>query len=137
MTSVSTTQTIIDTEYVTLKCYPEHKLARHEFHKFIHGEEFRNVLRTGLDIIKQYGITKWLSDDRNNSALPTEDLHWSMEYWLPHAFNLGWRYWAIIMPDKIAGQLSMNRLLKMVIDKGMVIQVFEDADEAMQWLESV
>ncbi len=137
MSSVATAQVIVDTEYATLWYYAKHKIVRHEFHKFIHGQEFRNVLEKGVDLLKQHGAKKWLSDDRKNSALPTEDLVWSTQEWFPQAFDAGWRYWAIIMPDKVAGQMNMNRILKQNIERGLVIQVFEDTDEAMRWLESV
>ena len=129
--------TILDTEYATLWFYPESKIVRHVFHKFIYGEEFRQVLERGLEIFKQHGAQKWLSDDRNNSALPTADLMWGLDEWSPRVFELGWKYWAIVMPDKVAGQMNMNRIMKRYIDQGLTIQVFENADEALTWLESV
>jgi hypothetical protein len=136
MTSVATVQTIIDTDYATLWYYSEHKIVRHQFHKFIYGQEFRNVLEQGLVTFKQHGAQKWLSDDRKNSTLTSEDLKWSTQDWLPRAVGAGWKYWGIIMPDKIAGQLNMNRIVKENL-LSLVIQVFDDPEEAMRWLESV
>ena len=129
--------TIIDTEYATLWFYPETKIVRHTFHKFIYGAEFRNILLKGLEIFREHGAHKWLSDDRNNSALPTEDLTWALNDWSPLVFQAGWKYWAIVMPDKVAGQLNMNRIMKRYIDQGLTIHVFDDPDEALKWLESV
>ena len=129
--------TIIDTEYATLWYYPESKIVRHEFHKFIYGEEFRAIVNRGLEICQQNKAVKWLSDDRKNSALPTDDLHWAMEDWSPRLFEIGWKYWAIVMPDKVAGQMNMNRFMKTYIDRGLNVQVFSDPDEALKWLETV
>ena len=129
--------TILDTEYATLWYYPEKKIVHHVFHKFIYGQEFRNVLEKGLETFQQYGAQKWLSDDRKNSALPTEDLEWGMGNWFPRVFGSGWEYWAVVMPDKIAGQMNMDRIMKNYIDQGLVVQVFDDPDEALNWLESV
>ncbi|MBX3083143.1 MAG: hypothetical protein KF716_16040 [Anaerolineae bacterium] len=137
MTTVASPQTVIDTDYATLTYFPKHKIVRHVFHKFIYGQEFRNVLEKGVELLKQHKARKWLSDDRLNSALPSEDLQWSTMEWFPRAFEAGWRYWAIIMPDKVAGQMNMNRIMKQNIERGLVIQVFEDPEEAMKWLESV
>jgi hypothetical protein len=139
MTTVATTkmQTILDTEYATVWYYPKSKIVRHQFHKFIHGQAFRDVLEKGLEVFNKHGAQKWLSDDRKNSALPSEDLIWSTTEWSPRAMAGGWKYWAIIMPDKVAGQMNMNRILKQYIDSGLVVQVFEDPEEAMRWLESV
>ena len=126
--------TVIDTDYATVWYHTEPKIVHHAFKRFIYGPEFRNVLNTGLDIFKQHGAQKWLSDDRNNSALPTDDLMWGLDEWAPQVFDAGWKYWAIVMPDKVAGQLTMNRIMKRYIDQGLTIQVFSDSDEALKWL---
>src|SRR5215475_4695951 len=126
--------TVLDNDYVTLWFYPETKIMHHKFHKFIYGPEFRNVMTSGLEVFKKNGAQKWLSDDRANSALPTEDLMWGLDEWAPQVFEAGWKYWAIVMPDKLAGQLNMNRIMKQYIDRGLTIEVFSDADEALKWL---
>src|SRR5262249_2805193 len=130
-------ETVHETEYVSLYYYPEAKIVYHVIHKFIYGEEFRRNLEMGLELLQKHGAKKWISDNRNHSALPTEDLEWSTNDWFFRAFNTGWRYWAMVMPDKIAGQLSMNRIMKRNIDMGMTIKVVESLDEALEWLESV
>jgi hypothetical protein len=128
--------TIVDTDYATLWYHPEKKIVHHVFHKFIYGEEFRQVLEKGLEIFKEHGAQKWLSDDRNNSALPTADTEWGMHDWFPRVFEAGWRYWAIVMPDKAVGQMNMQRFIDAYAPKGLAIKLFEDPDEALKWLES-
>jgi hypothetical protein len=127
---------ILDSEYATLWFHPDTKIVHHIFHKFIHGDEFRKVLNKGAEIFQQYGATKWLSDDRKNSALPVEDGAWAINDWSPRVMALGWKHWAIVMPDKVAGQMNMNRFMKVYIDSGLVIQVFSDPDEALNWLQN-
>ncbi|MCK6578802.1 MAG: hypothetical protein L6Q98_11910 [Anaerolineae bacterium] len=129
--------TALDTDYATVWYYPESKIVHHVFHRFIHGEPFRDVLETGLRIFEENGANKWLSDDRKNSALPTEDMAWSTQDWSPRCLSAGWKYWAILMPDKRAGQLNMDRIAKQLIDQGLVVRVFEHTDEALAWLKSV
>jgi hypothetical protein len=130
--------TILDTEYATLWYHPESKIVHHQFHKFIYGEQFRSILEKGLEVFKEKGAEKWLSDDRKNSALPTKDMEWGLGDWNPRVFAAGWKYWAIVMPDKIAGQMNINRLMKENIEQGgLIVKVFDDPDEALQWLESV
>jgi hypothetical protein len=127
---------ISDTEYATLWYYPEHKIVHHKWHKFIYGQEFRQVLEKGLEIFKQHHAQKWLSDDRANSALPADDSAWGVNDWFPRVFEAGWKYWAIVMPDKLVGQMNMKRFIDLYAEKGLTIQIFDDADEAMKWLES-
>lgn len=129
--------TILDKEYVTLWYHPESKIVHHQFHKFIYGDKFREVLEKGLEIFKQYGATKWLSDDRLNSALPAADSKWGLEDWNPRVFAAGWKYWAVVVPDKVAGQLNINWLMRENIAHGLQVKAFDDADEALKWLESV
>jgi hypothetical protein len=128
--------TIIDNEYVTLCYYPDKKIVHHKFHKFIHGPAFRDVLNTGVGILKKHGARKWLSDDRNNSALPQEDLKWARTEWFPRTVKAGWKYWALVQPEKIVGQMNMKRVVKDYSEKGVIVQVFLDPEEAMTWLEA-
>lgn len=132
-----TTETIIDNDYVTLWYHPEIKTVHHKYHKFIYGQTFRDVLNKGLEIFEEHGANKWLSDDRLNSALPKEDGIWAMTDWNPRVVAAGWKYWAVVLPDKVLGQTNMNQFMKEYIDQGLEVRVFEDADEALAWLESV
>lgn len=128
---------ILETDYATLWYHPEARIVHHEFHRFIHGDQFRGVLEKGLEIFKQYGAHKWLSDDRKNSALSKADSEWGLGDWNPRVFASGWKYWAVVMPDKRVGQMNMDWLMRENIKNGLTIKVFEDADEALAWLESV
>src|SRR5689334_16804117 len=101
--------TIVETDYATLWYHPEKKIIHHKFHKFIHGPEFRAVLDKGVDIMKQNGAAKWLSDDRNNSTLTQEDGAWAQTDWSVRVIDAGWKFWAIVMPEKVIGQINMKR----------------------------
>lgn len=129
--------TITDTEYATLWYHSDKKIVHHQFHKFIYGQEFRQVLEKGLEIFKQNGAQKWLSDDRKNSTLTAEDSAWGLSDWSPRVLQAGWKYWAIVMPDKIVGKLNMQRFIEDYAKKGVTIDIFGDPEEALKWLESV
>ena len=132
------TETMIrDTEYATLWYDAEHKIVHHQFHKFIYGEEFRQVLEDGLEIFKKNSAHKWLSDDRKNSTLTTEDTEWAQKDWFPRVFDAGWKFWAIVMPDKVVGKLNMKRFIDTYSQQGLAIDIFDNPDEALKWLESV
>jgi hypothetical protein len=128
--------TVIDTDYATLWYYPEQKIVHHVFKRFIYGQEFRQVLEKGLEIFKQHGAQRWLSDDRNNSALPKADSEWGINDWSPRVVEAGWKYWAIVMPDKVVGQMNMQRFIDLYATKGVTIQIFDDSDEALNWLKA-
>ena len=127
--------TIFENDYVTLWYYPEKRIVHHQFHKFLHGDPFREALTEGTNTLKQYGAHKWLSDDRQNSALLAEDQEWSDTVWFPKTKAAGWKYWAIILPTKVVGQLNMKRIAKKRTEQGVITKFFDELDEAMAWLE--
>ncbi|MCL4249166.1 MAG: STAS/SEC14 domain-containing protein [Anaerolineae bacterium] len=131
------TETIIENEYTTLWYHPDSRIVHHKWHKFIHGERFREVLEKGLEIFQERGANKWLSDDRNNSTLPAADSEWGIKDWNPRVMAAGWKYWAIVMPDKVVGKMNMQRFIDLYAEQGLNIDIFDDADEALKWLESV
>ncbi len=132
-----TTQTLIETDYATLLYYPEEGIIHHELRKFTYGDALHELLEVGLTNFQQLGLTKWLSDDRKNSAVPQADVDWAMQYWMPPMIQSGWKYWAVVLPDKAAGKASMNRVIEQFSQLGISIEVFDDADEAYNWLCSV
>ena len=131
------TQVILENEYATLWYRPQGKIVHHQFHKFIHGNTFREVLDRGLDAFKTYGAHKWLSDDRHNSTLTKEDGEWAIMDWSNRVIDAGWKYWAVVLPDRKIGQTNLNMFMKEYIARGLEVRVFEDPDEARRWLESV
>ncbi|MBL8162023.1 MAG: hypothetical protein JNJ61_08560 [Anaerolineae bacterium] len=129
------TQTIFTNEYATLMYHPENRIVHHIFHKPIGGEAFRQVLDTGLDTLKQHGASKWLSDDRQNAALPLEDTMWAITNWAPRVLAAGWKSWALIVPDSVSARINMAEFINDYGEKGVRIMIFADPNEAQQWLE--
>lgn len=128
--------TMLETDYATLWYYPEDQIVHHQIHRYIHGDHLRDVLNKGLDIFAENKVQKWLSDDRNNSALPQADIDWAMENWVSVMKENGWKYWAIVLPDKAVGKVSMERLIESYRAEGIEVDIFESPDEAYQWLQS-
>ncbi len=128
---------VLENEYASLWYHPEAKVVHHQFHKYIFGDAFRSVLTTGVEVMKKNGAHKWLSDDRNNSALSPEDTDWGLTVWTPQVMAAGWRYWAVVLPEKAVGQMNMKRFIEDYSTRGIKVQVFSDPDKALKWLESV
>ncbi len=132
-----TAEVILDNEYATLWYHPEAGIVHHKWHRYVYGERFREVLNTGYELFKSRGATKWLSDDRLNSALPKEDGIWALGDWNPRMRAAGWKYWAVVFPDKKAGQVNLNYFMKEGYTQGIAAQAFDNAEEALHWLETV
>jgi hypothetical protein len=128
--------TIIDSDRATLWYHPESGIVHHHFKKAVHGKDFRDVLDAGLQIMKDRGATRWLSDDRNNSALNPEDSDWAENVWSEAAVKAGWQHWAIVLPEYVVGKMDMAQYIAGGRRKGVNVRVFSDADEGFEWLSS-
>jgi hypothetical protein len=75
-----------------------------------------------------------VGDDRGNSALSPEDSEWAQKVWFPAVKSAGWKHWAVVLPDKVVGQLNMKQWVDMYKGLGINSQVFTDPARAMEWL---
>jgi hypothetical protein len=128
--------TVMDDSNVSMWYYPESKILHHQVHQFFFGQTFRTVMNKGVEVFQKYGASKWLSDDREVSAWAKEDLEWGDRDWFPRVAKSGWKYWAIVMPAKVVGQMTMRKLADTYSSRGVKTRVFSNPDEAKQWLES-
>ncbi len=129
-------QTVMDNEFATVWFHPEKKIVHHMIKKFVSGKDLRDVLDKGYEVLKRNAGHAWLSDDRNNGALTSADEQWAKTDWFPRVVSAGWKYWAIVMPEKVIGQLNMKRFVNDYAVAGITAKVFSDPNEALKWLES-
>ena len=125
---------ILEDPSYSLRFHPQDKIVHHELRAYVHGAAFRNILDKGLDAFKKFGANKWLSDDRGNNALTEEDAQWAQNDWAPRVIAAGWKFWAVVMPEKVMGQINMKRWIKEYSDRGVTVRAFIDPDEAYVWL---
>jgi hypothetical protein len=126
---------IMDNEFATLIVYPGKKIVHHKYKKFIFGSPFHEVMTKGADIFIQYNCTKWLSDDRDNAAMRQEDITWSQIFWEKRIREAGWKYWALIMPKKAVAQIAMKEIIDRNKKLGVIVEIFTNPTQAMEWLE--
>jgi hypothetical protein len=129
-------ETIHDNEFISIYYYPDKKIIHHEFHKRASGQILQDAFTAGADLMEKTSCQKWLSDDRKNSVYAEEDRNWSANNFRPRIIKAGMKFWAILLPEKAMGQLNMKTVIAEYAEKGVTIQIFEDAIEAMKWLES-
>jgi hypothetical protein len=129
-------EVVLDNEYMTVWYHPGKKIIHHQFHKFTYGKLFQDGLSAGAAILEKNSAKKWLSDDRKNTAIGKEDMQWTATVWRPRVIKAGWKYWALVLPEKVVGQMVMKRIIKEYADTGVTVNLFSDPGEAMKWLEA-
>lgn len=127
--------TIVDNPFVTLWYHPDKKIVHHQIHKFVSGNDFRAFLLAGTEVLKKNLARKWLSDDRANMVLGKADLDWSQAQWAPQTAQAGWRYWAIVRPEKVLATVAMEQLVTKYATLGVTASFFATPRDAMAWLE--
>ncbi len=129
--------TLLDTEYATLWYYPEDKIVRHQFKKFIYGEHFRGFMLASVDAFEKYGCHKYLSDDRLMTAFHPDDSVWSRTVFTPRMLQAGWTHWALLLPTRAIGQAFMTRVIQQVRAAGIAgIATFDSVEDALAWLKA-
>ena len=126
---------IIDNPYAILRVYPHKKIIHHEIHKYIYGEPFQELMMKGADAFEENHCTKWLSDDRGNSAPRPEDIAWTQSVWEPRVIKAGWKHLALVLPEKVIGQMSMKKIINRYHQQGIKMEIFSDPEMAIAWLE--
>ncbi|HKO91258.1 MAG TPA: hypothetical protein VJU61_08910 [Polyangiaceae bacterium] len=131
-----TAEVIHQSEWITVWYHPEVKVVHHRLHKAIRGEPFRSALLQGTAVLRQRGATKWLSDNRQVFILPQADQEWADAEWFPQALKAGWKYWAIVRPERAAADLFIRRLAATRSAAGVKTELFTTPEASMEWLTS-
>ena len=126
--------TVFDGEASGLWYHQKEGIIRHQLKRFVYGEDFRNVLRGHLELIKTHKLHKILSDDRKNGPLTPEDAEWTQANYKSQVVALGLQHWAVVMPELVLGQMNMRRRIKAYSEMGVNAKAFTDPDEAFGWL---
>lgn len=127
-------QIIVENEWITIRFEDVDRYVYHTFHKPIGGEPFRVNMDKGIEILHTNQAFKWLSDDRLNGEFTPEDIGWSLNDWGPRAAAAGWKLWALVVPESMAGRAGMQDIVAAFWAMGVKVAVFTQLDEARAWL---
>jgi len=107
-----------------------------EWHEFAEGEPYREGLNAGLDLVKKKGATNWLADLRDMGTVAEADQGWSNEDWFPRALDTTLSHMAIVQPESVVADMSVENIMQEVGDGALTTKYFDDRREATSWLES-
>jgi len=129
--------TIVENEFITVHFFPDTKIIQHTIHKPIADQAFKDALNAGTEVLKQYGVRKWLSDDRKNGPLSQDVIDWGFKDWEPRTIAAGWEYWANIVPEEAAAASTLTDVIHGLAEMGLRMRVFSDVKKATEWLNSL
>jgi hypothetical protein len=127
---------VFQNECSTMVYYPELKIVHNTFRGQPAGKHFRDALDAGVETMKKYGSTKWLSDDRENkSVFSAEDQDWADNDWFPRMLEIGWKTWAMVVPNELRARLNVKEIIEKIFARGIRVMVFTNLDDALEWLK--
>jgi len=109
-------------------------IVHHHIKKWVWGDALRALLEAGTKAMRDHGAKKWLSDDRLNGVLKPADEEWAKTVWFPKTLQAGWKHWAVVLPEKVVGQMNMKRFAEDYAKAGINASLFSDPEAAQTWL---
>ncbi len=106
-----------------------------DWHGFATGEEYREGLNAGLELAKREGARNWLADLREMGTVDQADQEWSNEEWFPRALQSDLTNMAIVQPEAVVAEMSVENIMQEVGDGALTTHYFDDRTEAEEWLE--
>jgi SpoIIAA-like len=107
-----------------------------EWKEAVGGEPFHRGLNAGLELIVKKKARKWLADTKLLGAVPTEDVKWTNEDWMPRVLSAGLRCMAFVTPKKVVVQMAVKNVVSNVDENALSVGHFETLDEARAWLRA-
>lgn len=131
------TERIVFENDVAILRYHSDGIIHHEFKTRATGKAFREVLEEGLAQMIRTKATKWLSDDRKHTVVEEEDEKWARAEWFPKVAAAGWKFWAVVNPEKAVGQMQTARHAKFFELGGIKVAAFSTTEQAFEWLRTI
>ena len=125
---------ILDNDAHTLLYDNQRRTVRHILKKSNTESEWRALLTSGLNLLKERKVSKWLSDNRKNTLHPDGIAFWVENIWIRDAKEAGWQKWALVESKSKIGKISEEQFIESFMEAGIEVRVFSSLEEAENWI---
>ncbi|MCB2213088.1 hypothetical protein KQI52_13320 [bacterium] len=126
-----------ESAHTRIEWLEDDKILLKQFNGYVGGREMREAFNAGYEAMRTHNGCKWLSDNRYLKPYQQADVDWINTDWFPRMMDIGWKYWGIVEPVSIMGNLSMRSFINLYRDQGLVLNVFDSIKEGRAWLNSM
>ena len=126
---------LVDNEFITVKYLDDKRIIYHTVHKPLPDQVLKDAVNAGTEALAKHRVCKWLSDDRKNGPVSPEITEWGRNDWNPRTINLGWKYWANVVPEEVASAGALAPIMEDLFKLGLRLMVFTDVESAIEWLD--
>ncbi|MDX5346086.1 MAG: hypothetical protein LPJ89_01220 [Hymenobacteraceae bacterium] len=130
-------KTYFQNQYVTISYNEEERLGKAEWNGQLQGAEYREALLLCQGAIDQFGLTKWLGDNRKMKAILKEDEAWTISVLCPLLLNSTLCRMANLVSKNLINRKAVERMIKHAeTQKELIFCDFETEEEALEWLRA-
>lgn len=112
-------------------------------HRYFHSPQDSNYLKNNLQLILELAkkeletgrFTPYLIEVHEGKLLPSDDVTWIQKDFIPQLWESGIRSVAYVSKNNVFSQFVMETLLEGKSPEKVTIRIFQDIEDAFQWLE--
>jgi hypothetical protein len=123
-----------DREHLTVGWDSSLQAVVMEWHDFAEGNPYREGLEAGLELVQKKQAGNWLADLREMGTVASEDQEWTDQEWFPRAMESPLERMAIIQPESVVAEMSVDSIMQEVGDGALTSHHFDNRSEAEDWL---
>ena len=101
------------------------------------SSEYRHTLDSLLLGMVHFQTSRVIVDTTHLGTIHPDDQEWSISDWTVRAMSSGYTHLAIILPDSIFTQVSVEDTMSLVKGQILVSQYFTSLDDAKDWIKPI
>lgn len=125
---------VFTSENIEIQYYPEIKIIHFLWKQRTLGDLYRKAFLDGIEYIKKFPETYFISDIRNQGIVGPEDRHWFETVALPRAIKANLKRCALVFDGNVFKQYYINMILKQTTKRGFPMKIFRSNDSAVEWI---
>lgn len=134
MNSTSLSESYFENKAIRITWNPEGGFIQVEWKGYATNREYLEILAKQLALTKQKKADKILYDLRKIGVVSAENQQYTNEVYFPQMAQANSKRAAIVVPESIFGEASVNSILGKKNEALFEAELFKDTDSARQWL---
>ena len=127
---------VFQKRFLTIHWIDECASVCSEWKGFAIGEDFREGLNKGLEVLIEKKGHGWLGDLQNMQLICLEDQKWCRTIWFPQAIQSGLTKLSIVCPQNILAQTSLFKIMYEMHYPSLEVAYFTNRQKAQVWLKN-
>jgi hypothetical protein len=134
MSTIPSFENYYDSKAIRIDWDKVNKYIHVEWKGYASNTEYLEILGKQLALTKEKKAAKILYDLRKMGVVSAENQKYTNDVYFPEVAKAGSKYAAIIVPENIFGEVSVNSILGKTNNALFEAKLFKDSSSATKWL---